>query len=201
MKTIHFIKLCAAFVLSVALLGNLAKATPLITGIIQFDGSATTDTGNLATATAYASITDTFVFPLSTGDYASVPLFTPVTFTPFSFSAIAVTPLWTFTVGAVTYSFDATSITVNTQNGKFLNLSGNGAASITGFQTTEGTWTITDTAVNGDVFTFGASSEALGIPIHVVPVDDSGGTGLLIGLGLAGVAAGMVVQRRRLAKV
>lgn len=191
MKLIASPRLSAALFLTVGLLANGARANPVISGIINFDGVATTDTGNLATATAYTSIYDTYVFPGSTGAYTTVPLFSPATFTPFSFSAGSVLPLWTFSVGATTYSFSATSINIDTQNGKFLNLSGMGWANITGYQTTEGTWTITDTTTKGPVFTFGASTQAL---------PDSGGTALLIGLGMAGIVAAMISRRPRLAK-
>src|ERR1035441_10081014 len=157
-------------------------------------GGAYTNAGDLLNATAFSSIYDVYVFPGSTGSYASLPLFAgPVTFTPFSFSAAAVTPLWTFTVGSVTYSFDATSIMVVAQSKGGLLLEGNGWASITGYQTTLGSWSIDDTTTThkSAIFNFGADTAAL---------PDSGGTALLIGLGLAGVAAGMVAQRRRLAK-
>lgn len=189
MKLATLAKLSSVLILTIA----LVKADPIIQGSINFDGVATTNDGTLATATSFTSISDTFVFPGSTGSYLTVPLFEPVTFTPFSFSASGVTPLWTFTVGAVTYSFNATSIVVDGQSAGFLNLSGTGWASITGYETTEGTWSITDTTTKkgSHIFTFGADSAT---------VPDSSGTALLIGLGLAGVAVGMVAQRRRLAK-
>ena len=55
----------------------------------------------------------------------------------------------------------------------------------TGFATTAGTWSITDTGRQATV-TFGSAAT----------VPDSGATALLIGLGLAGVAAGLVAQRK-----
>jgi|CZKI01.1.fsa_nt_gi hypothetical protein len=194
MKLATLTKLSPALILAIALCGNVAKANPIITGGLNFDGLATTNSGDLLNATAFSSIYDVYVFPGSTGSYASLPLFAgPVTFTPFSFSAAAVTPLWTFTVGSVTYSFDATSIMVVAQSKGGLLLEGNGWASITGYQTTLGSWSIDDTTTThkSAIFNFGADTAAL---------PDSGGTALLIGLGLAGVAAGMVAQRRRLAK-
>src|SRR5579859_3429100 len=130
-----------------------------ISGSINFDGVSTTDTGKLGNATAFSTITDTSVYPQELGSYSSVSSGTPVTFTPFSFSAAGVTPLWTFNSGGLTYSFDATSVVVDMQSKNFLNLSGKGWASITGFDSSPGTWSITDTAQgNIDTFTFGASS-------------------------------------------
>ena len=193
MKLATLAKFSPALVLTMALVGNVARANPIIQGSINFDGVATTDTGNLGTATAFTSITQTYVFPGQTGTYTAVPTFTPVSFTPFSFSAAGVTPLWSFTVGSVSYWFDATSITIDNQSAGFLNLSGNGWAYITGYTPTEGTWSITDTNTSkktSKTFTFGADSATL---------PDNGGTALLIGLGLAGIAVGMVAQRRRLA--
>jgi len=181
----------SALLLAFSLSGSLARATP-IDGTINFDGEATTNSGNLATATSFTSIVGTMVVPQETGSYSAIPVVTPVTFTPFSFSAAGVTPLWTLTVAGITYSFNATSIVVDAQNANFLNLSGTGIASITGDTSTAGTWSITDTSVGGSpTFTFGADS--------VVP--DSGVTALLILLGLAGVGLGVAAQRRKLVPV
>ena len=61
----------------------------------------------------------------------------------------------------------------------------------TGFTPTPGTWSITDTSTGKETtFSFGADTA----------VPDSGATALLIGLGLAGVAVGMIAQRRRLVR-
>jgi len=177
--------------LAFALSGNLTKATP-ISGSINFNGEATTNTGNLGSATSFSSIVGAIVVPAETGNYSGIAIVTPVTFTPFSFTAAGVTPLWTLTVGGVTYSFNATSIVVSNQNANFLNLQGTGIASITGFQDTAGSWSITDTSVGGSpTFTFGAATTVSSVP-------DAGTTVLLIVLGLAGVGLGMLTQKRRL---
>jgi hypothetical protein len=195
MKLATLAKFSPALILTLALCGNVAKADPMITGGLNFDGLATVNTGNLGTATAFSSIYDVYVFPGSTGSYASIPPFAgPVTFTPFMFTAPGVTPLWTFTLGSVTYSFDATTIHVVAQSSGGLLLEGAGWANITGYASTHGTWSIDDTSTPGGpvgVFNFGADSAS---------VPDSGGTALLIGLGLVGLGAGMVAQRRRHAK-
>ncbi len=186
MKLTEITKIGSALIISAALLASAAKATP-ISGSINFDGVAKTNTGSLATATAFTSISGVTVVPVETGNYVGTTG-AAATFTPFSFSAVGVTPLWTFKIGAVTYSFNATGpITIVMQNKNFLNLQGNGWATETGFDPTQGTWSITDTA-QGHIttFTFGASST----------VPDSGATALLIALGLAGVAVGVVAQRK-----
>lgn len=185
MKLTELTKIGSALIVSAALIAS-AKATP-ITGSINFDGVAKTNTNNLSSATAFTSISGVTVVPFESGNYAGTTG-AAVTFTPFSFSSVAVTPLWTFTIGAVTYSFDAVGpITIVTQNANFLNIQGSGWATETGFDATQGTWSITDTA-QGKIttFTFGASST----------VPDSGATALLIALGLAGVAVGVVAQRK-----
>ncbi len=182
MKLTQITKIGSLLVVSAALIAT-AKALP-ISGDINFDGVATTNTGSLATATAFTSISGVTVVPVEDGNYAGTTG-APVTFTPFSFSAAGVTPLWTFTWGGITYSFDATSITIVSQKVGFLNLEGNGWAMETGFDATAGTWSITDTGTKATV-TFGSAAT----------VPDSGATALLIGLGLAGVAAGLVAQRK-----
>jgi hypothetical protein len=157
-------------------LATNAEATPgFITGSIQFSGGATLDTGDLATATAFTSIfgpggPGTMPVVLgggtSTGDYSTVPDGTLVSFQTFGFAVSApVVPLWSFTVGATSYSFDASSETIVYQDGNFLDIQGNGIAHITGFSDTAGTWEVTDTGVgNVPVFTFGAATDVLGNP-------------------------------------
>jgi len=177
-----------ALALSAALALGAARATP-ITGTINFDGEAKVNTGDLLTATSFTSISGVSVVPVESGNYVGTTG-APVTFTPFSFTASAVTPLWAFTVGSTSYWFNATGTIDVTQfsikNAKFLNLSGSGMAYETGYCPTPGTWSITDTSTGGEMtFAFGADTT----------VPDSGSTVLLIGLGLAGVAVGMIARR------
>jgi hypothetical protein len=163
------------------LLGILAVGTSnvmganYINGDIQFNGGATLNTGNLATATAFTSIfgpggPSTMPQVLGggtqTGDYAGVPDATLVNFQTFSFAINApVTPLWAFTVGTTAYSFDATSVTVAYQSSFFLDIVGTGTAHITGFNDTSGVWEVTDTGAGGTpVFTFGAATDLSGNP-------------------------------------
>jgi len=155
--------------------GSNAVGANYITGDIQFNGGATLNTGNLATATAFTSIfgpggPSTMPQVLGggtqTGAYAGVPDATPVSFSTFSFaSSGSVTPLWSFMVGATSYSFDATSVTVAFQDSQFLDITGTGTAHITGFNDTSGVWEVTDTGVGGvPVFTFGAATDLSGNP-------------------------------------
>jgi hypothetical protein len=163
---------CLAGVFAGLLFASTSHAQ-FINGDIQFTGGATLDTGNLATATAFTQIfgpggpgSQPLVLGggTQTGSYASVPGGTQVTFQTFSFATSSpVVPLWTFTVGATTYSFDASTITVPFQNQFFLDIQGTGTAFITGFTPTAGTWEVTDTGVgNVPVFTFGAATDVGG---------------------------------------
>ena len=181
MKLIHNVG--SALVVSAALLVSTATATP-ISGSINFNGVAKTNTGNLATATKFTTISGVTVVPLETGNYVGT-MGHSVTFTPFSFSAASVTPLWSFTIGSIHYSFSATSISIDSQKKSFLNLDGKGVAYETGYTPTPGYWSITDTG-RGSTVTFGFSA--------IVP--DTATTALLAGLGLAGIAAALAAQRR-----
>ncbi len=99
MKLTQITKIGALLIISAALITS-AKALPSITGDINFDGIAKTNTGNLATATSFTSISGVTVVPVEDGTYTGTTG-APVTFTPFSFSAASVTPLWTFTWAAL----------------------------------------------------------------------------------------------------
>jgi hypothetical protein len=159
-----------------------------ISGTIQFVGTATMN----ASQTAFVSFGNPLGGGLGpwvqagsqTGSYAGVAAGTTAIWTPFTFNppAASVTPLWMFTIGSTTYSFDATSMSVTHPNATTVNISGSGIAHITGFGDTLGTWTVTATGSGVD-FTFGAStgSEPDGVA-------DGGTTVLLLGTALSGVA-------------
>jgi len=144
-------------------------AATYINGNISFTGGITLN-GPINTASAITSyfgvlgpgVGGPLVNFGPTGDYAAVPAGKAADFTVFTFNPQPVAPfqLWTFSVGAVTYSFDVTSVVLNFQDSHFLNLQGTGIASISGggtdFLPTAGTWSITDTGTGGSpVFTFG----------------------------------------------
>lgn len=173
-----------------ALLPVLAASVQAIPigGTIQFVGTATMN----ASQTAFVSFGDPIGGGLGpwvqagsqTGNYAGVAAGTTAIWTPFTFNppAASVTPLWMFTIGTTTYSFDATSMTVTHPNATTVNISGSGIAHITGFADTIGTWTVTATGSGVD-FTFGAFTGS-----GPGGVADGGTTVLLLGTALSGVA-------------
>jgi len=190
MRPVEFTRFSLGLIVAAAFCGVLAKATP-ITGTINFDGVATTNSGDLTSATAFTSISGVTVVPVGLGNYAGTTG-ASANFTPFSFSALTVAPLWSFSVAGVNYWFDAAGVIsvshVSHGSATFLDLSGAGFANETGFDTTPGFWSITDTAVGGETtFVFGADSA----------VPESGATTLLIGIGMAGVGVGMIALRRK----
>ena len=158
----------------------------MITGGISMGGSFTTDTGDVNTANAFTSFPICFVVSTS-GDYASVPLFTSVTQNAFVFDPFTppVSPLWTFMSGGNTYSFDLLTLSIDQQGGDTLNLSGSGNLDITGFDTTFGTWVFTANQAGG-TFSFSSSNAA---------VPEGGSAVALLGLALFGVE----ILRRKLA--
>src|SRR5690606_21996106 len=175
---------------------NFASAVP-ISGKIYFNSTgATVDTGDLATANAYLAFDPVFVsggLSSPTGDYTGLAG-AAVTFNTFNFGTPVVPfTLWTIIDGGLKYSFEAHSVSIKPdRDSEFLNLRGNGIATITdefgndvGYDATSGTWTITNTGQGGQVFTFGATTA----------VPDGGTTAALMGLGL--VAVGMIARRRR----
>jgi hypothetical protein len=146
----------------------------IISGTIQFSGGAQLDNANLGLATRFVSIfgptgpgsNPGVIAATETGSYVGIANGTPATFTPFTFNPAvgSVLPLWTLTVGTITYSFDATSVQVAYQDSFFLDIAGQGIAHITGMSDTYGTWSITDTGGDGalPVFTFGAATQVGG---------------------------------------
>jgi hypothetical protein len=170
------IRIAAALLLALAI-SSAAKADP-INGTIGFIGTnfSTDDNADFTLATKFTSFTAYTSGP-GTGDYSSVTTFLPVTFTPFSFSDSGVTPLWSFTLSGITYSFDATTVSVQTTPNSII-AQGNGIASITGKDDTAGSWIITANGIGGAALTFSASTA----------VPDGGMTAMLVGLGLVGMS-------------
>jgi hypothetical protein len=186
--------LVATGLISSALVGPEAQAVP-ITGGISLGGAYSTNTGNLNTATAFTSFSNVFVTSVS-GSYSTVgtgQMSPTVTQNGFQFNPFVgpVVPLWTFTSGGLTYSFDLTAITQRTQPGDdTLDLRGFGILRITGgtsnFDPTVGSWVFTANQ-QGGTFSFSSSNGAL---------PEGGMTVVMLGLALGGI--GMV--RRKLAK-
>lgn len=157
-----------------------------ISGEIQFQGNALLD-GPIGTADAIIGYSGsgptgkpTVLGGSTTGSYAGVTGGTEVTWSTFVFNppAASVAPLWSFSHSGANYWFDATSVTVITQNSLFLNIVGTGMAHITGYDATPGSWQIT--VVGGTAnFVFGAYTTA--------PVPDGGLVGGFLAAGLSGL--------------
>lgn len=171
---------------SLAITPTVFAAT--IVGEVEFAGTAVFN-GPLSTATAFTSFSGVQVSDGS-GSYEVPTLVadgTSVTVTAFSFGSgsysmtavsPAVDPLWTFSVGGNTYSFKLSAISVSRPvvlSTQFLNISGQGVASITGYDNTPAsfafsskqsvgspgvstTFTLTSTAIDSTVPEPGALS-------------------------------------------
>ena len=160
------------------LLASLSSQAVPITGTIGLSGGYTAN-GPLATATAITSFTTVTVNPSGlSGDYVGTAG-TAVTMTPFVFNPFGggVVPLWTFTIGPTTYSFDLLSLGITLQNSTSIVLDGSGTLHLTGKTDTAGTWTLTLNSAGGGAFTFSSSNAA--------QVPDGGTTVMLLGSALA----------------
>jgi hypothetical protein len=165
------------------------EATPLpqITGDIGFFGSATA-----SGASPGSPVTIHFANPWTTlsgtADYAVVPFGVSTTFTDFSFTgdgitallSSPITPLWTFSSGGITYSFDLLSLTnghteMTPQGVGAMAFSGTGTVHATGFSDTPASWSLQGSGQGFD-FTLSSSTTA------AIP---EGGMMSLLGLGFA----------------
>jgi opacity protein-like surface antigen len=189
---------------------HAASAAP-ITGDINMYGdfqpmNGATPTQNMTTANRIdfkpaGGPTGTFDVGTATGDLISFTDAEDGTIKDLTFSGPTVTPVfapigtfYTITVGAMTLSFDLTSLTVNNQNASFLNMSGTGMMHLTGFDDTLGNWNFSGQSSNGArptaTFAWSAGSHATEEEQSVPePMALS-----LLGLGLLGAGA---LRRRK----
>jgi hypothetical protein len=132
--------------------GGLAEAQG-ITGSIGFGSlGVTVDSSDLSTATTFSLTSPTV--SNGTGDYASVPVSTAVTFGGFTFNppVSSVTPLWSFSIGSVNYEFLATSVTATfNSTSRQWDIGGTGLAEITGFTPTAGIWDLNLSQSGGSI--------------------------------------------------
>jgi hypothetical protein len=176
-------KLLIAIALAgVMMFSQRAEAIPSISGELHMFGVGE---GSSVPSTATAFLDFPLVITATrSGDFSAVPFGTVVTMQPFAFAAALspdpVAPLWTFTIGATTYSFDLSSINIEKQSLAGLVLSGTGIAKITGFAPTPGLWSLT-TQGSLTEFAFSSSTIVRGVP-------DGGSTLLLLGGVLTALA-------------
>jgi hypothetical protein len=163
-----------------------------ISGAISFSGSTTVDNTSFVTATRFLSFQDVFVGSPSalSGDYVGTSG-AAVTVTPFIWSpptaSTPIDPLWTFTSGGNTYSFDLSVLHVDLASPTDLLLSGLGTAHITGPGVdkldTAGQWNFSAQTLGLANFTFSSTTT---IPTHGVP--DGGSTVAMLGTAFLGLS-------------
>jgi len=211
-KDLRYIGLVAAVLAgAVPLQQAFAIESTEIAGSISFVGNATTDGTSIETATEFTSITAKV--ESDSGDYSLVPSVAGPTrgvttltssgvldvMTDYSFnpSQNTVTPLWKFTVGGISYSFDATTLNaVFNSSADAWDISGLGDAFITGggtdYSETPGSWSAVVSGAKTS-FNFGSAEDPPAPPIPS-SVPDAGMTAAL----LSGALIGLCSLRRKL---
>jgi hypothetical protein len=174
------------------LLCQQTQAAP-ISGAIEFFGSASASGPSGPPDTIH--FTNPWHTLATTGSYNGVLTGTDTTFNDFSFigdGAAATllgpdTPIWTFTFGGSTYSFDLLALTNGHVEAGSMAFTGTGIAHITGFDATPASFALQGAGTGFD-FTLSSSTTA------TIP---EGSTTALFVLGL--VLVGIVTLRQKLA--
>lgn len=186
-----FLNVAGALIAALALSSSAMAVA--INGSIGFNGTPTVDNpGNFAAATQITTYNDVTVAGGSlTGTYATfgiangqaVTFAAPLKFNP---AVVPVGNLWSFTVGANTFSFAAsTMVSSYTAITNTWSIAGKGLASITGLDDTPGSYNLTLTNT-GAAFSFAATTS-------VAPVPEGGVSAILLGMSL--VAIGLAARR------
>jgi hypothetical protein len=171
----------AGLLSSVSLGFGTASATS-VSGNIYLEGSFSVNARVFGAATAFNSFSGVTVSGAD-GGYSGVGVGTPVPMTGFSFLDFSpVQNEWSFSFDGNTYSFDLSSVHVDSRSRSLLVVSGTGIAHIGGLSDAAGTWTLT---ANGTTKQFTAQFDP---PADAIP--DGGATTLCL-LGLATIALGL----------
>ena len=184
-----------ALPLAAASMMALSVHANTITGSVDMSGTVFLDNTHLGSAKSATGFTGVTVGGLPDGSYTGTAG-SSVTWNAFGWnpSTAPVSPLWTFTSGGRTYSFDLGNVTIKSQDNTFLNLLGSGTLNITGsgpsYSPTSGSWSFTISNPTGGAksnfaFTF-ANSQTAAVP-------DGGASAMLLGLGVLGL--GMVRRK------
>ncbi len=151
----------AAIVLANVFVAPEIQAAP-ITGSIDFGGVVTFDTMSLGTATRVNVWNSSFVLQDS-GSFSSIAPGTNVTMAaPWIFNPSTATPsLWS--VGG--FRFDLSTAVIVSQSATFLNVTGFGTLSGSGFDPTPGTYSFTVSDSSGqEQATFGFQAQSTAVP-------------------------------------
>jgi len=174
--------------LAVAVCSIEAQAgPPFINGSISFVGTPVPN-APLLTAAAFTNFSSVFVSAVeSPGSYSNVPVFTAVSWMPFTFSppTAPVVPLWAFTNGGLSYSLDATSVTLVFRTNNAVDIQGSGIAHITGFADTPATWIL---AANQNSSSYVFSATAYASPTNVPVLQSVTLTGGTVGFAWNAIA-------------